>query len=354
MDKYAIGFTDSHQAVKTDAAKIYVDNEAVPKYYKSRPLPYVMRDMVDKEIYRLLAEDIIEPVQYLDWAAPVVPVMKADKSVRLCGDYKLTVNQVAKLDRYPIPRIEDLYAHLGNGTTYTKLDMRHAYEHILTVGSTSPSTRHEVFSHTSDYRTECHQHLDDVLVTGPTEDEHLQTLDRVLERLVQAGFRLKESKCQFLSDEVDYLGHRIDAEGIHPSGETLSSVRDAPAPTNITELRSYLGMLNHYGRFLPNLATMLAPMHQLLKKDTKWYWRKTQQEAFNKTKEMLSSPLMTHFDSSKPLVLTCDASPYGIGSVLAHVMEDGAEKPIAYHSRSLSHAEKNYAQIDKEGLSQWD
>ena len=145
-------------------------------------------------------------------------------------------------------------------------------------------------------------YLDDVLVTGPTEDEHLQTLDRVLERLVQAGFRLKESKCQFLSDEVDYLGHRIDAEGIHPSGETLPAVCDALAPTNITELRPYLGMVNHYGRFLPNLATMLAPMHQLLKKDTKWYWRKTQQEAVNKTKEMLSSlQVMTHFDSSKPL-----------------------------------------------------
>ena len=148
------------------------------------------------------------------------------------------------------------------------------------------------------------------------------------------------------------MGHQIDAEGIHPSGETLSAVRDAPAPTNITELRSYLGMMNHYGRFVPNLATMLAPMHQLLKKDTKWYWRKTQQEAFNKTKEMLRSPqVMTHFDSSKPLVLTCDISPYGIGSVLAHVMEDGAEKPIAHHSRRLSHAEKNYAQIDKEGMS---
>ena len=131
--------------------------------------------------------------------------------------------------------------------------------------------------------------------------------------------------------------------------ETLSAVRDAPAPTNLTELRSYLGMVNNYGRFLPNLATMLAPMHQLLKKDTMWYRRKTQQEAFNKTKEMLNSPqVMTHFDSSKPLVLT---SPYGTGSVLAHVMEDGAEKPIAYHSRSLSHDEKNYAHIDKEGMS---
>ena len=83
-----------------------------------------MRDMVNKELDRLLSQDIIEPVQYSDWAAPVVPVMKADKSVRLCGDYKLTVNQVVTLDWYPIPRMEDLHA------TYSKLGMRHAYEQI--------------------------------------------------------------------------------------------------------------------------------------------------------------------------------------------------------------------------------
>ena len=229
LDKYAIGFTDSHQAVKTDAAKIYVDNEAIPMYYKSRPLPYVMRDMVDKEIDRLLAEDIIEPVQYSDWVAPVVPVMKADKSVRLCGDYKLTVNQVAKLDRYPIPQIEDLYAQLGNGTTYTKLDMRHTYEQIqlhpdsrkyVTINtprglftykrlpygvSSAPGIFQRFMDSLLKGIPNTMVYLDDVLVTGPTEDEHLQTLDRMLERLVQAGFRLKESKCQFLSDEVDYL-----------------------------------------------------------------------------------------------------------------------------------------------------
>jgi hypothetical protein len=130
LNKYAVVFEDSRQAVRTETAKIYVSDNAVPKYYKCRPLPYVMRDMVNKELDRLLAEDIIEHVQYSDWAAPVVPVMKADKSVRLCGDYKLTVNQVATLDKYPIPRMEDLYAQLGKGSLYTKLDMRHAYEQI--------------------------------------------------------------------------------------------------------------------------------------------------------------------------------------------------------------------------------
>ena len=130
LKKHSTGFSDTHQAIKTNVAKIYVDDNAVQKYFNARPLPYVMRDMVDKELDRLLAEYIIEPVHYSDWAAPVVPVMKADTTVRLCGDYKLTVNQVAKLDIYPLPRIEDLYAQLGNGTTYTKLDMRHAYEQI--------------------------------------------------------------------------------------------------------------------------------------------------------------------------------------------------------------------------------
>ena len=167
----------------------------------------------------------------------------------------------------------------------------------------------------------------------------------MLECLAQAGFCLKASQCSFLSEEVEYLGHRN-------SIFRYLAIREAPAPTNLTELRSYLGMVNHYGRFLPNLATVLAPMHQLLRKDTTWYWRKAQQETFDRTKEMLRSPqVVTHFDSTKALILTCDASPYGIGSVLAHVMEDGTERPIAYHSRSHSHAEKNYAQIDKEGFA---
>ena len=123
-----------------------------------------MRDMVDKELDRLLAEDIIEPVQYSDWAAPVVTLMKADKTVRLCGDYKLTVNQVTKLDRYLLPRIEELYAQLGNGTTYTKLDMRHAYEQIefhpeSRKYSMSQSTHVGGFSHTSDCHTESRRPL---------------------------------------------------------------------------------------------------------------------------------------------------------------------------------------------------
>ena len=111
-------------------------------------------------------------------------------------------------------------------------------------------------------------------------------------------------------------------------------------------------MVYHYGRFLYDLATILAPLHDLLKKDAKWTWGPKQQESFNHAKQMLCSPeVVVHYDTSKPLLLICDASPYGVGAVVAHQMEDRSECPIAYHSRYLAQSEQNYAQIDREALA---
>ena len=166
-------------------------------------------------------------------------------------------------------------------------------------------------------------YLGDILMTGSAEEEHLSSLDQVFTRLELAGFRLKKSKCSFMASEVQYLGHKIDTQGIYAFDDTLKE--DAPAPTNVKELRSYLGMVNHYGRFLPDLAMVLAPMHQLLKKDATWKWGQPQQESFNCTKQMLCSPeVVVHYSTNKPLVVIGDASPYGVGAVLAHRMEDGS------------------------------
>ena len=131
--------------------------------------------------------------------------------------------------------------------------------------------------------------------------------------------------------------------------DKIKAVEDAPTPTNVMELKSYLGLLTYYGKFLPNLATRLAPLYKLLGKKTTWRWRAEQDKAFQESKQLLtSSPLLVHFDS---LVLACDASAYGIGAVLAHRLPDGAEKPIGYASRTLNPAERNYSQLEKEGLS---
>lgn len=127
---------------------------------------------------------------------------------------------------------------------------------------------------------------------------------------------------------------------------------DAPAPTNVTELKAYLGLLNYYNRFLPNLSTLLAPLHSLLRKDAAWRWTESQDKVFQKSKELLkSAKVLVHYSSDKALILSCDASPYGVGAVRSHKMDDGTEKPIGCVSRTLSPAEKKYSQLGKEGLA---
>ena len=107
-------------------------------------------------------------------------------------------------------------------------------------------------------------YLDDILVTGPSDHEHLESLKEVFTRLEKAGLRLNKKKCQFLASEVTYLGYRIDSEGLHPTNEKIRAVQSAPEPTNVTELKSHLGLLTYYGRFLPHLPSTLAPLYALL------------------------------------------------------------------------------------------
>jgi hypothetical protein len=195
-------------------------------------------------------------------------------------------------------------------------------------------------------------YIDDILVSSPTEDEHLSSLEEVLKRLQNANLRAKKAKCKFLAPSVSYLGYKIDGEGLHPLPEKVKAIQDAPTPKNVTELKSYLGLLTYYGKFLPNLSTHLAPLYQLLRHNTKWKWSVAQEKAFQKSKELLvSSNLLIHFNSNLPLVLACDASQYGIGAVLAHRLPDGSERPIGYVSRTLNTAERNYSQLEKEGLA---
>ena len=195
-------------------------------------------------------------------------------------------------------------------------------------------------------------YIDDILITGPTEDEHLKTLAEVLDRIEKAGLLLQRSKCLFMPPSVVYLGHRIDAQGLHPLTEKVKAIQEAPKPNNVSELKAYLGLLSYYSKFLPNLSTTLAPLYSLLRASIRWHWTAKQEEAFKASKRLLtSSQVLVHFDPKLDIVLSCDASAYGIGAVLSHRMPDGSEKPVGFVSRTLSAAEKNYSQIEKEGLA---
>ena len=195
-------------------------------------------------------------------------------------------------------------------------------------------------------------YIDDILVTGADDAEHLQNLEEVCRRLEQHGLRVKKPKCEFLQSSVDYLGHRIDAQGLHTMSSKLDAIVQAPEPGNLQQLRSFLGLLNYYGRFIPNLATIVHPLNQLLRHGTKWKWDSQCAQAFSQAKQALtSSEVLMHYDPALPITLAGDASAYGIGAVISHTLPDGSERPIAFASRTLSDSEKNYAQLEKEALS---
>ena len=154
----------------------------------------------------------------------------------------------------------------------------------------------------------------------------------------------------FLKPEVVYLGLRISAEGLQPVEfeEKINAVKRAPAPQNVSELRSFLGMVQYYHSFLPGLATMLAPLHRPLQKNVRWEWTDDCRKAFEACKQGLTSDsLLVHYDLSRRHRLAGDASSYGLGAVLSHAKEDGQERPIAYASRTLSSSENQRTPMAK-------
>ena len=374
LSKYSDVFTPGLGKLRDVKAHIHVTSDAVPIFHKPRPVPYALRDGINAELDRLQDTGIIERVTYSDWATPVVPITKTSGQVRICGDFKVTVNRVSKGNQYPIPKIADLYAQLAGGQTFTKFDMSDAYlqlelddhsKELATINTHRGLYRYNrlpfgisaapgIFQRTMDNLLGGIPHvvvyLDDILITGRTHEEHLHNLEAVLQRFSSAGLRLKREKCTFHAKDVVYLGHKIDQEGLHPSVDKVQAIKNAPSPTSVSELQAYLGMLNYYEKFLDNRATILEPLHELLRDKQTWKWGPEQENAFQASKDLLTSDkVLVHYDPDKDLTLACDASPYGIGAVLSHTSQE--EKPIAFASRSLSAAERNYSQLEKEALA---
>ena len=148
---------------------------------------------------------------------------------------------------------------------------------------------------------------------------------------------------------MDYLGHHIDAQGIHIAPGKVAAITQAPAPQNVTELRSFLGMVNYYGKFLQNLATLVNPLNNVLRDGQACEWTKECATVFQETK-LTSAPVLVHYDTKLPVCLAGHASSYGIGAVLSQVLTDGSEQPVAIASQDLHPIEKNYTQLEKEAL----
>ena len=195
-------------------------------------------------------------------------------------------------------------------------------------------------------------YFDDILITGANDQKHLEALESVLQRLSEYGLRLKREKCKIMQPSVEYLGYRIDKDGLHATASKIDAIINSPIPKNVTELRSFLGLVNYYGKFNCHLSTLVQQLNNLLRKDVPWEWTDVCQGAFDDLKKRLaSSEVLVHYNTELPLKLDCDASSYRVGAVLAHVFPDKTERPIAYASRTLSKAERGYSQLEKEALS---
>lgn len=375
VEKHKAVFSPEIGKLQGQKGKLTLKENTHPKFVKARQVPYSLRPKVEEELDRLVKEGVISPVQFSDWATPIVPVVKPNNRVRICGDYKTTVNPALNVEQYPLPRIEDIFASLAGGKRFSKIDLTQAYlqmelddtsQDLLIINTHKGLYRYHrlpfgiasspaIWQRAMDQvlqgipYTKCI--LDDMIITGRNDEEHLQNLSSVLQRLEEHGLRANLDKCQFLQERISYCGHHIDENGLHKSPEKVEAVQKAPRPETVTQLRSWLGLVNYYHKFLPGISTVLAPLNELLQQGKKWHWSSSCEHAFNKVKELMTSEqVLCHYDPDLPLRVASDASPYGLGAVISHVFPDGSERPIAFASRSLSKAEKGYSQIDKEAL----
>ena len=195
-------------------------------------------------------------------------------------------------------------------------------------------------------------YIDDVLVFSPTLTEHLTHLQAVIKRISEAGLKLKPSKCRFVRSEVEYLGHLVTPQGLKTNFKLVEAVRQFPRPTDVSGVRRFLGLSSHYRRFISNFARIAEPLRELTRKDATFRWTQACEDGMTQLQERLTTaPVLAYPSFDKPFTVETDASISGLGAVLSQVQEDKKLHPVAYASRSLSNAERNYSVTELETLA---
>jgi transposase InsO family protein len=343
--------------------------------HKPYTVPFSVREKVGKEIDELEKAGIIERVEYCEWASPMVIVKKPNGEIRPCLDGSKTINPFIETNHYPIPLIDELLVNKSGAQWFTVIDLKGAYTQLCVNERTKQllgintikglyiykrlpfgvKPAASIFQSAMDKILEgldnVQAYIDDLLVWGNTPKELYDAMEKVFERLVKFNVKVNLDKCQWMVNEVKYLGHRITKDGIKPNDEKLKAIIDAPVPLNVTQLKSFVGMVMFYSKFLKGINLKLSPMYRLLQKGHEWRWTEDCQKAFDECKkELCADHLLMHYDARKEIVITCDASDEGISGVLSHKV-NGGERPVFYVSRTLTKAEKKYPILHREALA---
>ncbi|WVZ52463.1 hypothetical protein U9M48_003517 [Paspalum notatum var. saurae] len=326
------------------------------------------QELIKENIDELLGKGFIRPSSS-PWAFPVLFVDKKDGSRRMCVDYR-ALNDVTVKNKYPLPRIDDLFDQLQGACVFSKIDLRSGYHQMKIRPSDIPKTafitRFGLYEYTvmSFGLTNAPAYfmnlmnkvfmeyldkfvvvfIDDILIYSKTEEEHEEHLRLVLQKLRDHKLYAKLSKCEFWLDQVPFLGHIVSKGGIMVDPSKISSVMDWKVPEVVKEVRRFLGLAGYYRRFIESFSRIAKPMTSLLEKGVPFIWTKERQDAFDELKKRLTTaPVLTLPDLTKSFTVYCDASKEGLGCVL---MQEG--KVIAYASRQLRKHEVNYPTHDLE------
>ncbi|KAI3790531.1 hypothetical protein L2E82_03636 [Cichorium intybus] len=332
-----------------------------------RLAPSEMQEL-SSQLQELLDKGFIRP-SFSPWGAPILFVKKKDGSFRMCIDYR-ELNKLTIKNRYPLPRIDDLFDQLQGSCVYSKIDLRSGYHQLRVLEEDIPKTAFRTryghyeflvmpFGLTNApavfmdmMNRVCKPYLDkfvivfidDILIYSRTKEEHAQHLQLILELLRKEKLYAKFSKCEFWINEVHFLGHVVSSKGIHVDPSKIEAIKDWKAPTTPTEVRQFLGLAGYYRRFIENFSKIAKPLTALTQKEKKFDWEERHESAFQKLKQLLcSAPILSLPEGIEDFVVFCDASHQGLGCVLMQ-----RNKVIAYASRQLKPNETNYTTHDLE------
>ena len=370
-----------HQAVlegigklKDYQRKLHIDTTVQPVAQPLRRPAFTLREKIEKKLDELLHEDIIERVDGpTPWVNPVVVVPKPNGEVRLCVDMRCA-NKAIIRERHPIPTIDEVLNDMQEGSVLSKLDMKWGYHQIelsteshdittfvthkglfryrrLTFGISSvPEKYQQVIQQVLHDCSGTANISDDIFVYGPDTDEHDRRLEQVLIRLKEKGPTLNKEKCVFHMPKLTFMGLVLSQRGIGPTEEKVKAVTEAREPQNVSEVKSFLGLVNFNARFIPDLATVAEPLRRLTKKGETFIFGPEEQTAFTELKQsMAKAETLGYFDRNAKTKIITDASPVGLGAILVQEQK-GQNRVICYASRGLSTVELRYSQTEKEAL----
>ena len=332
---------------ETSLVEMHIDTgDSSPRKQPVRRIPFAVRQEVATQLRKMQDSGVIQ-ASNSPWASPVVLVRKRDGSLWFCIDYR-DLNSVTKADTFPLPRVDELLDQLGRSKYFSTLDLASGYWQV----PVHPASREKTafITHQGLYEFQVMPfglknapamfqrlmqrvlhglnpeegpdfvsvYLDDVLVFSETLEEHLRHLHSVMDRLAAAGLKLKPSKCRFIRQEVEYLGHVLTPNGLKPNPERVTAVTNFPIPQSVREVRQFLGLASYYRRFVQGFAKIAQPLHALTQKGATFDWSTDCQNALETLKSRLvQAPVLAYPDFSKSFVLETDASIKGLGAVLS-------------------------------------